>query len=337
MLCPAWALWVLVQAGNGAELPIANRSFETPALSEGEFPQGAPSGWTGTGIIGVMNPADDFFTGTTDAGPNTSALDGRNAVGFNYGGEVSHEDPNIVVQPNYVYSLTLLVGERKGVPFGDALVGLWAGTNLLVERVPNPPAGEFIPFSMTYTSPPAGPMIGKPLRISLKAPTPGSQVWFDNVHLFGEDLICTPHKARAVAQLFNGIFVGATMIDYGCAYTNPPIVTIQGGGGNGAAATAHILNGKVAEIRVTNGGCCYSSLPTIMIDSPPHAPILTITVSKVTVRQDVNLGERYVLESSFDSIIWTPTGPAFTADSETIETEFDVNVTGRFFRVRHER
>ena len=73
-------------------------------------------------------------------------------------------------------------------------------------------------------------MLGKPLRIEINAPTPNSQVWFDNVHLLSEDPTCTPHKARAVAQLFNGIFVGATIADHGCGYTNAPMVTIQGGG-----------------------------------------------------------------------------------------------------------
>jgi len=57
-------------------------------------------------------------------------------------------------------------------------------------------------------------------------------------------------------------------------------------------------------------------------------------VSKVRVSQTVVLGRRYVLESSIDLANWTATGPPFTAQSETIANEFEVDVTGRFFRLR---
>ena len=35
-----------------------------------------------------------------------------------------------------------------------------------------------------------------------------------------------------------------------------------------------------------------------------------------------------------DLIEWTATGPEFTAESETIVSEFDVDETGRYFRIR---
>jgi len=63
-------------------------------------------------------------------------------------------------------------------------------------------------------------------------------------------------------------------------------------------------------------------------------PTLAIRVSKVIVTQNITRGERYVLESSFDLITWTATGPPFTATGETVEEEFDINVNGRFFRIR---
>jgi len=63
-------------------------------------------------------------------------------------------------------------------------------------------------------------------------------------------------------------------------------------------------------------------------------PTVAIRVSKIVVTQNVTIGRRYVLESSFDSTAWTATGPAFIAESEIVEDEFDVSVTGRFFRLR---
>jgi formylglycine-generating enzyme required for sulfatase activity len=62
-------------------------------------------------------------------------------------------------------------------------------------------------------------------------------------------------------------------------------------------------------------------------------PNVTISVSRVMVTQNVEIGRDYVLESSFDMVTWTEAGPQFTADSESIETEFEVDVAGRYFRL----
>jgi hypothetical protein len=147
-------------------------------------------------------------------------------------------------------------------------------------------------------------------------------------------IACSPHKATATASLVNGFVVGATITDPGCGYTNAPTVLIQGGGGSGATATAVVTGGQVTAINITSAGCCYTNAPRIVIGSPPFVPTVSIRVSKVMVTQTVVLGRNYVLESSTDLVTWTATGPQFTADSEVIETEFDVDVTGRFFRVR---
>ena len=63
-------------------------------------------------------------------------------------------------------------------------------------------------------------------------------------------------------------------------------------------------------------------------------PTVSIAVSKVKVTQHVGVGRNYVLEASTDLVNWTATGPQFTAASETIVNEFDVDLTGRFFRIR---
>jgi hypothetical protein len=145
---------------------------------------------------------------------------------------------------------------------------------------------------------------------------------------------CTPHKATAVAQVVNGFVVGASVTDSGCGYTNTPMVAIRGGGGTNATATAVLTNGAVAAINIVNAGCCYTNTPQIIIASPPFAPKVAISFSRVKVTQSVVLGRRYVLEASNDLITWTATGPPFTADSETIESEFDIAMTGRYFRLR---
>ncbi|MEI6119463.1 MAG: LamG domain-containing protein [bacterium] len=148
---------------------------------------------------------------------------------------------------------------------------------------------------------------------------------------------CSPHKAAATATLYNGFVVGATITDGGCGYSNTPAVLIQGGGGSGATATGVVSNGMVVNITITDAGVGYTSTPNIVIGSPPFVPTVSIAVSKVKVTENVVLGRTYVLEASADLITWTATGPQFTAQEEVIVQEFDVDVTGRFFRIRQVR
>jgi hypothetical protein len=56
---------------------------------------------------------------------------------------------------------------------------------------------------------------------------------------------CTPHAARGTATVVNGFVVGVTLTDYGCGYTEAPLVLFQGGGGSGASGTAVLLNATV--------------------------------------------------------------------------------------------
>ena len=149
-----------------------------------------------------------------------------------------------------------------------------------------------------------------------------------------ESGFCSPHAAQATAVVTNGFVITATITDYGCGYTNTPLVLIEGGGGSNATATATIQNGFVTSINIINPGAGYTNLPDILIGSPPFVPTLSINVSRVNVTQHVVLGLNYVLDSSPDMINWTPTGPPFTAQSETITTEFVVSQTGQFFRIR---
>ncbi len=151
--------------------------------------------------------------------------------------------------------------------------------------------------------------------------------------LYSYNEICSPHAATATATLVNGFVVGATITDYGCGYTSAPPVSISGGGGSNATATATISGGMVTAINITAAGCCYTNPPRIVIGSPPFVPTLSIRVSKVRVTQRLMVGRNYVLEATTDLVNWTPTGPPFTAQSESTDSEFDVDVTGRYFRV----
>jgi len=149
-----------------------------------------------------------------------------------------------------------------------------------------------------------------------------------------ESDFCSPHAAQATAQVFNKFFIGATITDGGCGYTNAPEVLIVGGGGSGATATATIQNGFVTAINITNPGSGYTNLPDVEIASPPFTPTQSIGVYSVYVASHVVLGLNYLIESSPDLVNWTATGPEFTAQSESITNIFLVNQTGRYFRIR---
>jgi len=318
---------------GAAEFSITNSGFETPIVSDGAHVDGIVPGWTGIGTFSVANPANDYFSGTTGS-TGQSPIEGFNAVAINTGGKIAYQDPALVIQPNTVYRMTFLAGYRIGVPFGTGSASFWSGSNLLAEAFPSPPQNKFISSSLMYTSPPSGAMISTPLRIELRSTGTDAQAWFDDLHLFIDGSVCTPHKAIAAGQLVNGIFVGANITDPGCGYTNPPAVLIKGGGGNGATARAVINDGRVVDIFVTSGGCCYTNTPQVLIASPPFVPKVSINVSRITVNQNVVLGWKYVLESSTNNVDWLPTGPSFIADSESLSTEFPVDEVGKFFRLK---
>ena len=145
--------------------------------------------------------------------------------------------------------------------------------------------------------------------------------------------VCTPHHATATAIVYSNFVVGATITDSGCGYTNAPLVLISGGGGSGATATATVSNGIVVAINITSAGSGYTNAPQIIIASPPSVPTLSIATSAVKVTQHLTLGLNYQLQSSPDLVNWASVGPVFTATNETIVTEFEINVTNRYFRI----
>ncbi|MGH7969953.1 MAG: LamG-like jellyroll fold domain-containing protein, partial [Limisphaerales bacterium] len=145
---------------------------------------------------------------------------------------------------------------------------------------------------------------------------------------------CFPHAATAVATISGGSVAAISVLEPGCGYTNPPSVGIIGGGGSGAGAVAALNGGYVSSITVTNGGSGYTNTPLVLISSPPFMPSLSIGVSKVKVTMHLLIGHNYVLQSSPDLHTWTQVEGPFMATTEFITQEFDVQMTGQYFRVQ---
>ena len=68
-----------------------------------------------------------------------------------------------------------------------------------------------------------------------------------------------------VANTTNKPVVGVTVVSPGVNYTSAPTVTLTGGGGTGAAATASVANGRITGFTVTSPGSGYNSAPTVSL------------------------------------------------------------------------
>jgi hypothetical protein len=66
-----------------------------------------------------------------------------------------------------------------------------------------------------------------------------------------------------VTNTTNKPVVGITVVSPGTGYTSAPTVSITGGGGSGATATATVANGRITGFTVTNPGSGYNSVPSV--------------------------------------------------------------------------
>jgi len=169
---------------TGPGIPIENSSFEELPLGDGQTVINNLPGWVGGGTFySVLNPRDDWFTGTSAGSPLPSPIDGLNVGGLNVGAFIQ-QDLTTPLQAGAYYKLRMLVGRRIGVPFGTLTVSLIAGGNVLVESSPQIPLdGRFSEFEMPYLAPSNGPAISQPIRIRLVSTGADAQPWFDRIQL----------------------------------------------------------------------------------------------------------------------------------------------------------
>lgn len=72
--------------------------------------------------------------------------------------------------------------------------------------------------------------------------------------------------------------------DGGAGYNYPPIITISGGGGSGATASASLLGNTLNSIIIVSGGSEYTSVPTVTIEPPDLVDYVAVSE---TIRQIV--------------------------------------------------
>jgi hypothetical protein len=147
-----------------------------------------------------------------------------------------------------------------------------------------------------------------------------------------------PQQAYATAQMVSGFVVGATVTSGGSGYGSNVGVSIVGGGGSGATASATVSGGVVTKLTITDAGIGYTSTPTILIAPPPATALWP---DEVTQAMELDLDslspyENYQME--FAPVIggaWTNLGMPVTPASTTYTQYVDVISNTGYFRVRY--
>ncbi|HET6379015.1 MAG TPA: serine hydrolase [Methylocella sp.] len=196
----------------------------------------------------------------------------QNTVPKNY--QLAKPEPVTSLPAPYYYSdfsvglLGLILGGSPNTPLSNAALGGWV--KLLRERLLRP-----LGMRNTYLFPPS------------QSPVP---------------LALGYNQAIGSAIVASGQVRAIALEAPGSGYTAPPKVTIKGGGGTGARATAQIgSNGSVTGFTVTNGGYGYVPPPAVTFlpsqarapsGSPPKA-IAVVAKGKVAGVKIIDGGSGY--------------------------------------------
>ena len=114
--------------------------------------------------------------------------------------------------------------------------------------------------------------------------------------------------AVATALVSDGIVTSITVMYGGSGYSEPPVVTLVGGGGSGATAEALVTNGVVTQINVLTPGSGYTIPPEVVISAPVVVPPLLAMqmIPRVTINGLPGDTNQIETANSPDAAIWLP-------------------------------
>jgi autotransporter-associated beta strand protein len=149
-------------------------------------------------------------------------------------------------------------------------------------------------------------------------------------------------QATATATFDPGLVTGFTNLVGGSGYTTAPTVTIQGGGGSGAQATAQLGTGAnantVVGITITNGGTGYTSTPTFSFTAPlpptqatGAATLGTGTAAGTVASIAVNLPGQNYTPGTGETIVTLSAPPTGGTQATAVA---DVNSAGQVTAIR---
>jgi hypothetical protein len=125
----------------------------------------------------------------------------------------------------------------------------------------------YLPVSARVTSL-SGLWIGDVTVSNVLNQTPAQRFKVDVTRTIGTVVTLTGGAgsgATATATLTGDAVTALNVTAGGTGYAVAPVVTLTGGGGSGATATATITGGAVTGFTVTNGGSNYTSAPTVAL------------------------------------------------------------------------
>jgi hypothetical protein len=107
-----------------------------------------------------------------------------------------------------------------------------------------------------------------------------------------------------------GGVISIDITNSGSNYTNIPNVTISGGSGRGASASAAIANGKVTSINIISAGSGYATPPTITIDPVPGGIQATaVAIIDIDIDKPDSFGDNNAFKEEATDILFSETNP----------------------------
>ncbi len=138
--------------------------------------------------------------------------------------------------------------------------------------------------------------------------------------------------ATAVALVTDGAVTAITVMEGGSGYTEPPVVTLVGGGGSGATAEALVTNGTVNQINVLTPGSGYTTPPEVVISAPVVEPtVLSLElIARVTLRGLPGDTNQIEGATTLESGVWFPLATVVLTNS--VQPWIDVNSPPGLYR-----
>ena len=225
--------------------------------------------------------------------------------------------PLVVVAPPYYPVPNLAITPASGLAF----TGLAIGTNYQVQQLVSGSwtnqASPFTATNSTFVQPVTGSVTAAGYRL---APSP------------------IPATATANPVTVSGFIVGATLTAGGSGYVTNPAVTITGGGGANASASAKIsAAGVVTNITILNAGGGYTGTPVISIAAPPFTTYSPAVIPMVQLATSglVPYGNYQIQNVAAFGTAWTNSpGGAFSPAAATNSLFFPITGQAAYYRLQ---
>jgi len=114
-----------------------------------------------------------------------------------------------------------------------------------------------------------------------------------------------------VTRSDTGMVTKIIILNPGTGYISVPTITITGGGGINATASAEIANGMITSITITNGGTSYNTIPNVIIAPPSSGGTQAIAVAEVATNINANdsFGDNNTFKAESADYLFSETNP----------------------------